>query len=101
VTPRLPASFSLGPVGMASAFLAQPVTGADAAFDVVFGAFVVAVVVLSVITLRWALRRDRAGRAQWLRRRREELGGGARGPAPNTNGRKPGGAGSGAPEGPR
>jgi hypothetical protein len=39
------------------------------AFGVVFGAFVVAFVVLVVITLRWAIRRDRAGRAEWLRRR--------------------------------
>jgi hypothetical protein len=68
------------------------VVGVDAAFDVVFGVFVLALVVLSVITLRWALQRDRAGRAQWLRRR-EELGGGARGPAPTANGPKPQGAG--------
>jgi hypothetical protein len=41
----------------------------DVAFGVVFGAFVVAFVVLTVITLRWAVRRDRLGRAEWLRRR--------------------------------
>lgn len=41
---------------------------ANVAFDAVFGVFVVALVVLSVITLRWAVRRDRAGRAEWLRR---------------------------------
>lgn len=96
MTPRTPASFSL--VAMSLAPLpVPPVVGADVAFDAVFGVFVVAVVVLSVITLRWALRRDRAGRAQWLRRRREELGEGAR---PNTNGRKPPGAGAGEPEAP-
>lgn len=96
----MPVSFSLSAVSMASALVAQPVVGADASFDVVFGLFVVAVVVLSAITLRWALRRDRAGRAQWLRRRSEELRGGARGSAPDTNGRKPPGAGVGGPEAP-
>jgi len=42
---------------------------ADVAFAVVFGVFVVAVVVLAVITLTWAVRRDRAGRRAWLARR--------------------------------
>jgi membrane protein implicated in regulation of membrane protease activity len=50
--------------------------GADAAFYAVFGVFLVAFLVLVVITLRWAVRRDRAGRAEWLRRR-EESGTGA------------------------
>ncbi|MGH9093496.1 MAG: hypothetical protein ACRDZR_19250, partial [Acidimicrobiales bacterium] len=49
--------------------LPVPVAGADAAFFVVFGAFAAALVVLSVITMRWAVRRDRAGRAAWLARR--------------------------------
>ncbi len=92
MTLRPPPSFSLGAVSLAPVPAAHVVVGADAAFDVVFGLFVLALVVLSVITLRWALQRDRAGRAQWLRRR-EELGGGARGPTPTGNGPKPHGAG--------
>ncbi len=39
------------------------------AFVAVFGVFVAAVVVLAVVTLRWAVRRDRAGRAEWVRRK--------------------------------
>ena len=42
--------------------------GADAAFFVVFGLFVAAFVVLAVVTLRWAVRRDRGGRDEWLER---------------------------------
>jgi hypothetical protein len=38
------------------------------AFGVVFGIFVAALVVLAVITLRWAVRRDRAGRREWAAR---------------------------------
>lgn len=38
------------------------------AFDLVFGVFVVAFVVLSVITISWAVRRDRARRQAWLAR---------------------------------
>lgn len=41
---------------------------ADAAFDAVFGVFIAAFVVLAVVTLRWAIRRDRVGRAEWVRR---------------------------------
>ncbi len=41
---------------------------ADAAFYAVFGVFVVAFVVLSVITVGWALRQDRTGRQRWLQR---------------------------------
>ena len=40
--------------------------GADVAFFTVFGLFVVAFVVLSVITVRWAIRRDRSGHDEWL-----------------------------------
>jgi hypothetical protein len=67
-----------------------PVIGADAAFYVVFGAFVVAFAVLSVITVRWALQRDRTGRAQWVRRQQERQGHvEAEVPPPTTNGQKP------------
>jgi len=47
------------------------VAAANIAFGVVFGAFVIALVALIVITLRWAIRRDRVGRAEWIRRRTE------------------------------
>jgi predicted lysophospholipase L1 biosynthesis ABC-type transport system permease subunit len=36
-----------------------------AAFAVLFGIFVVALLVLIVITLRWVFRRDKAGRIAW------------------------------------
>ncbi|MGO8862424.1 MAG: hypothetical protein ACLQRH_16920 [Acidimicrobiales bacterium] len=44
----------------------------NAPFDVLFGIFVVALVVLVVIVLTWAIRRDRAGRAAWVQRRQEK-----------------------------
>ena len=36
----------------------------SAAFDVVFGVFVVAILALGVLSIRWALRRDRVARAR-------------------------------------
>lgn len=42
--------------------------GVDAAFYPVFAVFVVAFVVLAVVSIRWALRRDRVGRAEWVER---------------------------------
>ncbi len=36
----------------------------SAAFDVVFGIFVAAILVLGVVAVRWAVRRDRLARAQ-------------------------------------
>jgi hypothetical protein len=65
---------------------AVPLAGADVAFYVVFAAFAAALVVLSAITLRWAVRRDRAGRAQWLERHGE---GGPEAVPPNVNGHGP------------
>lgn len=44
---------------------------ADAAFYAVFGVFVLAFVVLTVVTVRWAVRRDRVGRAEWVQRKQE------------------------------
>ena len=41
-------------------------------FRIVFGVFVVALVALVVITLRWAVRRDRQGRIEWERRHQTE-----------------------------
>ena len=43
--------------------------GAPVAFYAVFGVFVAAFGVLAAVTVRWAVRRDRAGRADWVRRR--------------------------------
>ena len=81
-------SFSLGAVSTpALVQLPVPMAGADVAFFVVFGAFAAAVVVLSVITMRWAVRRDRAGRAEWLARRGRTGAGDA---PPSANGHGPG-----------
>jgi hypothetical protein len=46
----------------------------DTAGYVLFGLFVVALVVLVVITLAWVIRRDRALRAEW-RQRQMDAGG--------------------------
>lgn len=46
-------------------------SGSDTLFGVVFGVFVVALLVLFVIVIVWAVRRDRAARADWARRYRE------------------------------
>jgi hypothetical protein len=51
----------------------SPPAAQDAAFYFFFGVFVVGFVVLSVLTLRWAIRRDRAGRRAWLARRAGEV----------------------------
>jgi len=40
----------------------------SAAFDVVLGIFVAAILVLGVVAIRWALRRDRLARAQQAQR---------------------------------
>lgn len=53
--------------------------GSNTAFLAVFGVFLAAFFVLAVVTLRWAVRRDRAGRAEWLRRRTQAEGGGPTG----------------------
>ncbi len=42
------------------------------AFFVIFGIFVVAMLALVVIVLTWAIRRDKAGRAAWIRRQQNE-----------------------------
>jgi hypothetical protein len=51
------------------------VASTSPAFDIIFGIFVVALLVLIVITLMWAYRRDKVGRALWRQRQQE-------GPAP-------------------
>jgi hypothetical protein len=50
---------------MAPASLLQPLLASNVAFILLFGAFVAAFLVLSVIVVRWAFRRDSAGRAAW------------------------------------
>ncbi len=65
--------------------------GTPVAFSAVFGVFVTALVVLAVVTVRWAVRRDRAGRADWVRRRGASGHGGSLDGAA-TNGHAPSGA---------
>jgi hypothetical protein len=50
-----------------------PLASLSPGFVVVFAVFALAVVVLSFLTLRWAIRRDRIGRQEWLRRRQAEM----------------------------
>jgi hypothetical protein len=69
---------------------ASAMVGADAAFYAVFGVFVVAFVVLVVITLRWAIRRDRVGRVQWTARREAQPGSTGEGDPPASTGSDPG-----------
>ncbi len=59
----------------------------NAAFAIVFGVFVAALLVLVVITITWAVRRDRPGRAAWRQRRRQSMQG--PGPHPASNGHRP------------
>lgn len=40
----------------------------DVAFAVVFGIFVVLLAILGFVAIRWGVRRDRPGRAEWRRR---------------------------------
>jgi len=48
----------------------QQLLAADnVAFGVIFGVFVVALLTLMVLVIRWAVRRDRQGRAAWQARR--------------------------------
>jgi O-antigen/teichoic acid export membrane protein len=65
----------------------------DAAFGIVFGLFVVAFIALTVLTISWAVRRDRPKREAWRRRMEDEYR--ARG-GPPTNGHRPGRGGPGA-----
>jgi hypothetical protein len=46
----------------------RPLLASDVAFAVLFGIFIVALLVLIVIVLTWALRRDKQGRAAWRQR---------------------------------
>jgi hypothetical protein len=46
----------------------QPVLAANTAFFITFGIFVLALVILAFLTLRWAIRQDRAGFKAWRQR---------------------------------
>jgi hypothetical protein len=48
-----------------------PPLATDVAFAVVFGVFVVALAVLAFVAIRWGVRKDRPGRAEWRRRYEE------------------------------
>jgi hypothetical protein len=62
----------------------QPLLASDdAAFAVIFGIFIVALLTMIVIVLTWALRRDRAGRAAW-RQRQQDPSAAAEGDLPPT-----------------
>lgn len=43
-------------------------SASDVAFGVVFGLFAAAIVVLAVVTITWAVRKDRPGREAWRQR---------------------------------
>jgi hypothetical protein len=45
-------------------------------FAIIFGVFVLAMVVLIVVVVIWAVRRDRAGRAAWRQRQENKAAGG-------------------------
>jgi hypothetical protein len=55
--------------------------GSNVPFAILFGIFVIALIVMIVITLMWAIRRDRGGRAAW-RQRQVERGLGGEGDLP-------------------
>jgi uncharacterized membrane protein len=64
------------PPALTSSALPAPLLASNVAFAVIFGIFVVALVVLIVITLTWAIRRDRVGRAAWRQRQAERYAAG-------------------------
>ena len=51
--------------------LLAPAAASNAAFFVIFGIFVVAMLVLIGIILVWAIRHDVAGRRAWMERRQQ------------------------------
>ncbi len=53
------------------AALVPPMLATNTAFYVVFGIFVVAFVVLVVLTIRWAVRHDMAGWKVWRKEQEE------------------------------
>lgn len=63
----------------------RPLLASDVAFAVLFGIFIVALLVLIVIVFTWALRRDKQGRAAW-RQRQLDKSAAAEGDVPPTPG---------------
>ncbi|HEY1650552.1 MAG TPA: hypothetical protein VGG09_01600 [Acidimicrobiales bacterium] len=59
--------------------LVLPAPATDVAFFVVFGLFVVAMVVLVVIIIVWAVRHDITGRRAWRARQEAAMGVGEQG----------------------
>ncbi|HTU36653.1 MAG TPA: hypothetical protein VMF35_01475 [Acidimicrobiales bacterium] len=62
--------------------LAPLASAGNVAFFVVFGVFVVAMIVLAVIVIMWAVRHDLAGREAWKKRQAERAGWGDEGQQP-------------------
>jgi hypothetical protein len=52
----------------------------DLAFGIVFGVFVLALLVLAVIAIRWGVRQDRPGRQAWKQRHLDAPQGNGAGP---------------------
>jgi hypothetical protein len=49
----------------------RPLLASDVAFAVLFSIFIAALLVMIVITLTWAVRRDKQGRAAWRQRQQD------------------------------
>ncbi len=47
----------------------------DVAFAVLFGIFIVALLTMIVIVIRWSVRRDRQGRVAWRQRQQQRMSG--------------------------
>jgi hypothetical protein len=61
----------------------RPLLASDVTFAVLFSIFIVALLVMIVITLTWAFRRDKQGRAAW-RQRQQDRTSAAEGDVPPT-----------------
>ena len=85
----MPLAPEIGPPAIASVVMYPAVLllASNTAFIVVFGVFVAALVAMVVITVTWAWRRDRAGRAAWRRRQRQMIQ--LPDSRPETNGHRP------------
>jgi hypothetical protein len=74
---------AFAPAALLPAVPALPLVASDSvAFGVIFGIFVAALLVLVVIVVLWAVRRDRAGRALWRQRHQEGGAAGSNGAQP-------------------
>jgi hypothetical protein len=57
--------------------LSGSLLASDVAFGIVFGVFVLALLVLAIIAIRWGVRKDRPGRQAWRQRHLDARGSGA------------------------